>query len=305
VLLQRFAAIIPFLIVGPTLLAQTTSNACPPVKAKNAQEALTMEGASNKEGCWVRDPNTGQLVFVNMGGIKYKPVLPQPNPAALSNGIKVRYVAGETGIEVLSPWSLRGSGPGWSVAVFKDCSSSPLEYQTSYGTTRKGYLFPGPAETLVRGAEIAEVSPGTHCVLINYEGHGKGTGWIAKTGQYTSSSYLSAYGFKSFNVEVKLGYTAEVSVPMGILTISVVPPSGWGIGCTFTDQEGYNLGIWDTTGLTAALAPGSYSYSCGGSGNDYPGTRNPLAAPQNGTVQISSGKTSTVTLTPRPTPPGR
>jgi hypothetical protein len=108
--LQLFIGVVPCLIAVPGLLAQTGSNACPPVAPKNAQEALMMEQSSNKEGCWQRD-SSGKLVFVNKGGIKYKPVLPQPNPATLSDGIKVQYVADYTGIEILSPWSRSGNGP--------------------------------------------------------------------------------------------------------------------------------------------------------------------------------------------------
>lgn len=45
---------------------QTASGSkCPPVKPKNAEEALRIEQSSNKNGCWVRDSTTGQLVFVS------------------------------------------------------------------------------------------------------------------------------------------------------------------------------------------------------------------------------------------------
>jgi hypothetical protein len=56
--------------------AQKSSEACPPVKAKNSQEALKMEGASNKKGCWKREKN-GNLVFVGTSGPTedYKPLL--------------------------------------------------------------------------------------------------------------------------------------------------------------------------------------------------------------------------------------
>ena len=55
--------------------AQTTR--CPPVTPKNETEALRMEAASNKQGCWQRDPKSGQLFFVGSGD--YKPLIP-PQP---------------------------------------------------------------------------------------------------------------------------------------------------------------------------------------------------------------------------------
>jgi hypothetical protein len=74
VLLQRFAAVIPCLIVVSTLSAQTKPKACPQVQAKNAKEALMMEGASDKQGCWSRSAKTGQLVFTGTSPTAYKPL---------------------------------------------------------------------------------------------------------------------------------------------------------------------------------------------------------------------------------------
>jgi hypothetical protein len=44
--------------------AQGARPRCQPVQARNAQEALMMEAASHREGCWTRDAS-GQLVFIN------------------------------------------------------------------------------------------------------------------------------------------------------------------------------------------------------------------------------------------------
>ncbi len=63
----------PLLLYGQSA---STSGNCPPVKAKNKQEALMMEAASHKQGCWVRNPKTGQLVLMsNLSPDKnYKPL---------------------------------------------------------------------------------------------------------------------------------------------------------------------------------------------------------------------------------------
>ena len=37
---------------------------CPLVTARNPEEAVMMEAAAGKVGCWVRESGTGQLVFV-------------------------------------------------------------------------------------------------------------------------------------------------------------------------------------------------------------------------------------------------
>lgn len=61
--------------------AQTTSGAkCPPVTPKNPQEAVMMVQTSNKQGCWVRDKKTSQLVFLsNLAPAQnYNPILNIP-----------------------------------------------------------------------------------------------------------------------------------------------------------------------------------------------------------------------------------
>src|ERR1019366_7163535 len=47
------------------LAAQTAAKKCAPITPKNPQEAVMMEQTGNKQGCWVRDKKTGQLVFVS------------------------------------------------------------------------------------------------------------------------------------------------------------------------------------------------------------------------------------------------
>src|SRR5882672_11718318 len=64
--------------------AQTSSaqaKSCPQVTAKNPQEALMMEQASNKQGCWARDKKTGQLVFLSNlpPNQNYKPLAKSSN----------------------------------------------------------------------------------------------------------------------------------------------------------------------------------------------------------------------------------
>ncbi len=53
---------------------------CPPVAPKSPQEALMMEAASNKKGCWIRDKRTGLLGFVSdvPPNKNYKPILETP-----------------------------------------------------------------------------------------------------------------------------------------------------------------------------------------------------------------------------------
>jgi hypothetical protein len=57
---------------------------CPPVQPRNAQEALMMEGASHKQGCWERNKATGQLVFRS-------DVSPSRNYKALLGTIRVQW----------------------------------------------------------------------------------------------------------------------------------------------------------------------------------------------------------------------
>src|SRR5207253_3044509 len=66
--------------LAPQLAAATT---CPLVVAKNPQEQLMMEAGSNKQGCWVRNPRSGQLYFISdlAPSNGYKPLIRQPAPA--------------------------------------------------------------------------------------------------------------------------------------------------------------------------------------------------------------------------------
>lgn len=73
-------AIALFLFLSEFSMAQTKAK-CPPVTAKNTQEALMIEGGGNKEGCWVRDRKTGKLEFVSTGPANYKPLAPPESTA--------------------------------------------------------------------------------------------------------------------------------------------------------------------------------------------------------------------------------
>lgn len=98
--------------------AQQNVKKCAPVTPKNPQEAVMMEQTTNKTGCWVRDPNTGQLVFISSlppdknynpilnvpktGGCK--PVLGNPTTATLN---------GSTGMGLAGTWkTTQGIYPG-------------------------------------------------------------------------------------------------------------------------------------------------------------------------------------------------
>jgi hypothetical protein len=58
---------------------------CAPVAARNDYERTIMEASSDKQGCWVRDPNTGTLDFLSdvAPSQGYKPLIRQsaPNPS--------------------------------------------------------------------------------------------------------------------------------------------------------------------------------------------------------------------------------
>src|SRR5580704_4763250 len=77
--MKRLLLAIGILVVtSPSLRAEPQKNTapCPPVKAKNAQEATMMEGASDKNGCWSRDAG-GNLVFLGSASPSknYKPLV--------------------------------------------------------------------------------------------------------------------------------------------------------------------------------------------------------------------------------------
>ena len=58
------SALMSCVVVAPTL-AQTGAGArCVAVKARNVQEAVMMEAASHRKGCWTRTAK-GQLVFIS------------------------------------------------------------------------------------------------------------------------------------------------------------------------------------------------------------------------------------------------
>jgi len=60
-----FGVSLALFVVPFVAQAQTASGAkCPPVKPKNAEEALRIEESSNKVGCWVRDKST-EAVYQN------------------------------------------------------------------------------------------------------------------------------------------------------------------------------------------------------------------------------------------------
>jgi len=58
--------------------------ACAPVAARNEYERTIMEASSDKQGCWVRDPNTGTLDFLSdvAPSQGYKPLIQQPGRSA-------------------------------------------------------------------------------------------------------------------------------------------------------------------------------------------------------------------------------
>src|SRR5260370_35433713 len=60
----QLAAVFVFFSCGARAQTQKITSNCAPVAAKNQQEALMMEGASDKNGCWSRDRN-GHLVFLS------------------------------------------------------------------------------------------------------------------------------------------------------------------------------------------------------------------------------------------------
>jgi len=68
-----------FLLFVAPAYSQNSSKPCAAVTPKNKQEALMMETASDKKGCWVRDTN-GNLAFVSSVSPEsnYKPVIPNP-----------------------------------------------------------------------------------------------------------------------------------------------------------------------------------------------------------------------------------
>ncbi|SRR5579859_4907140 len=61
---------------------KSSARKCPPVQAKNPEEAVMMESSSNKNGCWARDPASGQLVFLSdlAPDKNYVPMMEQPPP---------------------------------------------------------------------------------------------------------------------------------------------------------------------------------------------------------------------------------
>lgn len=81
---QMFALSLVLFTLAPASWAQKAPGSkCPPVKPKNAEEALRIEESSNKNGCWVRD-STGQLVFVSSKAPdqSYVPLTKAPAPTA-------------------------------------------------------------------------------------------------------------------------------------------------------------------------------------------------------------------------------
>jgi hypothetical protein len=70
------------MISGNSQLGTSAAKKCPPVMPKNRQEALMMESSSNKKGCWARDKDSGQLVFLSdqSPDRNYLPMMEAPQP---------------------------------------------------------------------------------------------------------------------------------------------------------------------------------------------------------------------------------
>jgi hypothetical protein len=111
---------------------------CSPVTPRNRQEALMMEEASHKNGCWVRDKQTGLLIFLSdqAPNKNYKPlVLPNPPKAVPPR----TYVNQQFGVDnpalyptVVGTW--RGTWCGLATDSVKLMAIGPPAHRVLVGT---------------------------------------------------------------------------------------------------------------------------------------------------------------------------
>jgi hypothetical protein len=266
-----------FLWTTLQLQAQKNSGCPPPPVPKNPEEAAMMEAASNKEGCWKRDPKTGQLIFVNKNGIVDKPILKQPGPVTMEDGTKIRYVPGTT--DILVHWNSSAKPLNWLAAQGETLQPAPMlaDGYSMYGFSCFSRAS-GDFNRVVRG-----VSPGTYQLIPG--------------GRFQqNNTCISAYGFDPIRVAVPFGFTAEVTLPTpGIVNVSLsrVGSGGNSTWALFTAKGkmlpsgliGHgSYGDIGPTGGEIAMGSGSYSY------RDVSGGKGPVQ------FTVTAGQKTSVTL---------
>jgi hypothetical protein len=170
---QMFTPILVLLTLAPALRAQKASGSkCPPVKPKNAEEALRIEESSNKNGCWVRD-RTGQLVFVSSKAPDqgYVPLTKAPTltgkPSCQSSG-------GAPGSGITGTWLLDQKcvancpepRPGYDMDAVQTVTITPQGpklYQITFGS------YPGADECMIP-LRLTQTTPITSLAYVKASG---------------------------------------------------------------------------------------------------------------------------------------
>jgi hypothetical protein len=150
----RFAFASVMALTSVSVFAQGNATQCPKVAPKSPQEVVMMAAGSNKQGCWVRDKHTGQLVFISnlSPNQSYKPLW-DPSQAA---GCKPVLRTGATpGMSALLPGT--GLAGTWKSTSGVWPGDAELALIRQFGK-------PGELRT-INGCPVTDVSSSTDTVI--------------------------------------------------------------------------------------------------------------------------------------------
>ena len=149
--------------VAGSSVAQTK---CPPVTARNAQEALRIEQTDNKNGCWVRDASD-QLVFVSdlAPNRNYKAILNVPKSSGCNPVLRSRLAPG-----FQNPQSAGGLAGTWNVTAGVWPGESELALIQTFGKSDIQTINNCPAVDLNTFQQtIVRLSDGRYCSGSNQQ----------------------------------------------------------------------------------------------------------------------------------------